>query len=149
MIHFFHLDVGIRSMQKQATAALDMTKAAMKKGDTAECMKHMEEAHKAMGMYLSLQRLRAWTAARFSQSLLRAISSGDVAVRFLPTREVWARKDLMSANNPIIGPEPRPQLGPLCARSRHRAHVASIHAKPSQRKPALSCFSLGRTQYKD
>jgi hypothetical protein len=38
------------AMQKQATTALDMSKAAMKKGDTAECMKHMEEAHKAMGM---------------------------------------------------------------------------------------------------
>jgi hypothetical protein len=50
MIFFFHLDVGIRSMQKQAAAALDMTKAAMKKGDTAECMKHMKEAHKVMGM---------------------------------------------------------------------------------------------------
>jgi hypothetical protein len=37
------------AMQKQATAALDMSKAAMKKGDTAECMKHMEEAHKAHG----------------------------------------------------------------------------------------------------
>jgi len=38
------------AMQKQATSALGMSKAAMKKGDTAECMKHMEEAHKAMGM---------------------------------------------------------------------------------------------------
>ena len=38
------------AMQKQATAALDMSKAAMKKGDTAECMKHMEETHKAVGM---------------------------------------------------------------------------------------------------
>ena len=38
------------AMQKQATVALDMSKAAMMKGDTAECMKHMEEAHKAMGM---------------------------------------------------------------------------------------------------
>jgi len=38
------------AMQKQATAALDMSKAAMKKADTAGCMKHMEEAHKAMGM---------------------------------------------------------------------------------------------------
>ena len=38
------------AMQNQATAALDMSKAAMKKGDTAKCMKHMEEAHKAMGM---------------------------------------------------------------------------------------------------
>ena len=36
--------------QKEATTHLDMSKAAMKKGDTAECMKHMEEAHKAMGM---------------------------------------------------------------------------------------------------
>ena len=34
----------------EATTYLDMSKAAMKKGDTAECMKHMEEAHKAMGM---------------------------------------------------------------------------------------------------
>ena len=38
------------AMQKQATAALDMSKAAMKKGDRAGCMKHMEEAHKAMGL---------------------------------------------------------------------------------------------------
>jgi hypothetical protein len=36
--------------KKEATAALDMSKAAMKKGDTAGCMKHMEEAHKAMGL---------------------------------------------------------------------------------------------------
>jgi hypothetical protein len=36
--------------KKEATAALDMSKAAMKKGDTAGCMKHMDEAHKAMGM---------------------------------------------------------------------------------------------------
>jgi hypothetical protein len=36
--------------QKEATTALDMSKAAMKKGDKAECMKHMEAAHKAMGM---------------------------------------------------------------------------------------------------
>lgn len=36
--------------QKEATTALDMSKTAMQKGDTAECMKHMEEAHKAMGM---------------------------------------------------------------------------------------------------
>jgi len=34
----------------EATMHLDMSKTAMKKGDTAECMKHMEEAHKAMGM---------------------------------------------------------------------------------------------------
>jgi hypothetical protein len=34
--------------QKEATAALDQSKAAMKKGDTTACMKHMAEAHKAM-----------------------------------------------------------------------------------------------------
>jgi hypothetical protein len=38
------------SKKKEATAALDMSKAAMEKGDTAGCMKHMEEAHKAMGL---------------------------------------------------------------------------------------------------
>jgi hypothetical protein len=36
--------------QKEATAALDQSKAAMKAGNNAECMKHMNEAHKAMGM---------------------------------------------------------------------------------------------------
>jgi hypothetical protein len=36
--------------KKEATMHLDMSKAAMKKGDTAGCMKHMNEAHKAMGM---------------------------------------------------------------------------------------------------
>jgi hypothetical protein len=36
--------------QKEATAALDQSKAAMKKGDTTACMKHMAAAHKAMGM---------------------------------------------------------------------------------------------------
>ena len=36
--------------QKEATAALDMSKAAMKKGDTAGCMQHMNEAHQAMGL---------------------------------------------------------------------------------------------------
>jgi hypothetical protein len=36
--------------KKEATMHLDMSKAEMKKGNTAECMKHMEEAHKAMGM---------------------------------------------------------------------------------------------------
>ena len=36
--------------KKEATTALDMSKAAMKKGDKAGCMKHMEAAHKAMGM---------------------------------------------------------------------------------------------------
>jgi len=36
--------------KKEATTALDLSKAAMKKGDTAGCMKHMNEAHKAMGL---------------------------------------------------------------------------------------------------
>ena len=36
--------------QKEATAALDQSKAAMKAGNSAECMKYMNEAHKAMGM---------------------------------------------------------------------------------------------------
>ena len=36
--------------KKEATAALDMSKAAMKMGDKAECMKHMNDAHKAMGL---------------------------------------------------------------------------------------------------
>ena len=36
--------------KKEATTALDMSKAAMKKGDKAGCMQHMNEAHKAMGM---------------------------------------------------------------------------------------------------
>ena len=29
---------------------LELSKAAMKKGDTAQCMKEMIEAHKAMGL---------------------------------------------------------------------------------------------------
>jgi hypothetical protein len=36
--------------QKEATAALDQSKAAMKNGDTAGCMKYMDAAHKAMGL---------------------------------------------------------------------------------------------------
>ncbi len=36
--------------QKEANAALDQSKAAMKDGNTEACMKHMMEAHKAMGM---------------------------------------------------------------------------------------------------
>jgi hypothetical protein len=36
--------------KEEATSHLDMSKAAMKKGDTAGCMKHMQEAHKAMGL---------------------------------------------------------------------------------------------------
>ena len=36
--------------QKEAMTHLDMSKAEMKKGDMAACMKHMNEAHQAMGM---------------------------------------------------------------------------------------------------
>jgi hypothetical protein len=36
--------------KKEATMYLDMSKAEMKKGNEAGCMKHMEEAHKAMGL---------------------------------------------------------------------------------------------------
>ena len=36
--------------KKETLMHLDMSKAEMKKGDKAACMKHMEEAHKAMGM---------------------------------------------------------------------------------------------------
>lgn len=37
-------------MQKSAKMHLTQSKAAMKKKDMAGCIKHMEEAHKAMGM---------------------------------------------------------------------------------------------------
>ena len=37
-------------MQESAKMHLDESKAAMKKNDTAGCIKHMEEAHKAMGL---------------------------------------------------------------------------------------------------
>jgi hypothetical protein len=36
--------------KNEAMAHLELSKAAMKKGDTAECIKHMLEAHKDMGM---------------------------------------------------------------------------------------------------
>jgi len=36
--------------KKEATMHLDMSKAAMKAGDMDECMKHMDEAHEAMGL---------------------------------------------------------------------------------------------------
>ncbi len=43
-------DMSDASKQKEATAALDKSKAAMEQGDTANCMKYMDEAHKAMGL---------------------------------------------------------------------------------------------------
>lgn len=36
--------------QKEAMSALDQSKAAMKAGDNAGCMKAMDAAHKAMGL---------------------------------------------------------------------------------------------------
>jgi hypothetical protein len=36
--------------QKEATAALDKSKAAMKAGNKTECMKYMDQTHKAMGL---------------------------------------------------------------------------------------------------
>ncbi len=36
--------------KKEAMAALEQSKAAMEKGDTAGCMKYMDEAHAAMGL---------------------------------------------------------------------------------------------------
>ena len=36
--------------KKEATMHLDMSKGEMKKGNEAGCMKHMQEAHKAMGL---------------------------------------------------------------------------------------------------
>jgi hypothetical protein len=36
--------------QKEAKMHLDMSKAAMEKGDKSGCMQHMQEAHKAMGL---------------------------------------------------------------------------------------------------
>jgi len=38
------------SKKSEATAALDKSKAAKEKGDTAECMKYVEETHDAMGL---------------------------------------------------------------------------------------------------
>lgn len=53
--HMQQMDKMIAAMtdaakQKEATAALDQSKAAMKKGNTADCMKYMDAAHKAMGL---------------------------------------------------------------------------------------------------
>ena len=42
--------MGDADKQKEANAALDQSKAAMKAGNNDECMKYMMEAHKAMGL---------------------------------------------------------------------------------------------------
>ncbi|MEZ5828269.1 MAG: hypothetical protein R3D30_08695 [Hyphomicrobiales bacterium] len=43
-------DMTDEAKQKEATAALDQSKAAMESGDDAQCMKYMNEAHAAMGL---------------------------------------------------------------------------------------------------
>ncbi|MET0689275.1 MAG: hypothetical protein ABWY38_08770 [Methyloceanibacter sp.] len=53
--HMAQMDSMIAKMtdadkQKAANAALDQSKAAMKVGNTDECMKYMMDAHKAMGL---------------------------------------------------------------------------------------------------
>jgi hypothetical protein len=53
--HMKQMDAMIAKMadtakQKEATAALDMSKAEMKKGNMEGCMKYMKEAHSAMGL---------------------------------------------------------------------------------------------------
>jgi hypothetical protein len=53
--HMQQMDKMIAAMtdaakQKEATEALDQSKAAMKAGDTATCMKYMDAAHNAMGL---------------------------------------------------------------------------------------------------
>ena len=42
--------IGKMTKKQEALTHLDMSKAAMKKGDTADCMKHMQDAHKIMGL---------------------------------------------------------------------------------------------------
>ena len=53
--HMKQMDTMIAAMtdaakQKEAMTALDQSKAAMKAGNNAECMKYMAAAHKAMGL---------------------------------------------------------------------------------------------------
>ena len=53
--HMKQMDADVAKMsdaakQKEAKSHLAMSKDAMKAKDTAGCVKHMEEAHKAMGM---------------------------------------------------------------------------------------------------
>jgi hypothetical protein len=53
--HMKQMDAMIAKMtdaakKKEATTALDMSKAEMKKGNMEGCMKHMAAAHKAMGL---------------------------------------------------------------------------------------------------
>jgi len=54
--HMKQMDTMIAKMtdatkKKEATTALDMSKAEMKKGNMEGCMKYMKEAHTAMGLH--------------------------------------------------------------------------------------------------
>jgi hypothetical protein len=54
--HMKQMDAMIAKMtdaakMKEATTALDMSKAEMKKGNMEGCMKYMKEAHTAMGLH--------------------------------------------------------------------------------------------------
>jgi hypothetical protein len=54
--HMKQMDAMIAKMtdatkKKEATTALDMSKAEMKKGNMEGCMKYMKEAHTAMGLH--------------------------------------------------------------------------------------------------
>ena len=54
--HMKQMDAMIAKMadaakKKEATTALDMSKAEMKKGNMEGCMKYMNEAHTAMGLH--------------------------------------------------------------------------------------------------
>ena len=53
--HMKQMDAMIAKMtdaakKKEATTALDMSKAEMKKGNMQGCMKYMKQAHTAMGL---------------------------------------------------------------------------------------------------
>jgi hypothetical protein len=53
--HMKQMDAMIAKMsdvakKKEATSALDMSKAEMKKGNMEGCMKYMKRAHTAMGL---------------------------------------------------------------------------------------------------
>ena len=53
--HMKQMDAMIAKMtdaakKKEATTALDMSKAEMKKGNMEGCMKYMKQAHTAMGL---------------------------------------------------------------------------------------------------
>ena len=67
------------SKKKEATMHLDMSKAEMKKGDMAACMKHMNEAHKAMDVIVHPGVLKSTCATQ------RSTGDGDVVD--------WAARD--------------------------------------------------------